>query len=76
MTEKLDIHIDGITYYVPRRRFKSGKMGFLLSAGQSVHGRMSWVQVIVRDTPELTYEQRMRRKIINRARKKIMRPKK
>jgi hypothetical protein len=69
--EKLEVHIDGVTYRLPRRRSKkSGQWGFLLSAGAIVHGRPSWVQVLVIDRVELEAEARIKKSAMNRARRK------
>lgn len=68
--ERLEVVVDGVTCMIPRRGFKSGQKGFLLSMGLIVHGRMSWVQVMVMDRPELTAEERIKKTAENRARKK------
>lgn len=74
--EELEINIDGAIYRVKRRRFKSGKLGFLLQSGGHVHGRMSWIQVIVRDNPELSPEQRVQKRARNKMRKLAKRARK
>ncbi len=68
--EQLEIVVDGVTCTVPRREFKSGQKGFRLEMGLLVHGRMSWVQVLVMDRRKLTPEERIKKTAENRARKK------
>ncbi len=67
--ERLDIHIDGVTYNVPRRRFASGRIGFRLMAGAQVHGRKVWINAVVLDVEEVSPEERARKASRNRARR-------
>lgn len=67
--EYITVNVDGITYRVRRRRMKSGRMGYFLSTGGHVHGRMSFVQVLIMDTVELSEEDRLAKRARNRTRK-------
>lgn len=67
--ERLDVHIDGVTYSIKRRRFNSGNVGFKFQAGAVVHGRKVWIQVLVIDRKELTLEEQMRKRDANRRKK-------
>ena len=64
------MHIDGVTYRLRRREFKTGRVGFLLTTGAVVHGRPSWVQAMVLDNLPLEGEARIRKTTINRVRHK------
>lgn len=65
--EKLEVKIDNITFSIPRWKFNSGKEGYYLRTGFEIHGRKSWVQLMILDTVE-TPEQRLAKTAANRAR--------
>jgi hypothetical protein len=70
--EKLEVKIDHITFRVSRRQFKKSKRwGFYLRTGGEVHGRRSWIQILVMETND-TPEERARKLEKNRARKKLV----
>jgi hypothetical protein len=70
-TELLEVNIDGITYRIPRRKFKSGRgSGFYMLAGAQVHGRKSVVQVLVKDVPDRSPAEAARAKERNQAKKR------
>lgn len=68
--EVLEVHVDGVTYRLPRQKLRSGRWGFYLTAGADIHGRRTWLQVIAMDVKELGPIEQARKMAKNRARKK------
>lgn len=64
--ERLEVKVDGITYKVPRRKFKSGNVGFFVAGGAIILGRQSWVQIMVIDRPPMSAEDRIKKRKKNR----------
>jgi hypothetical protein len=71
--EILECHIDGITYRIPRRKFKKGHWGFYMMSGGDVHGRKSRIQVLVEDMAERAPADAARARERNRAGKRAKR---
>lgn len=63
MEEILEINFGGVTYQVKRRQFeRSKRWGFYMTTGAHIHGRKSWVQILVMDVKELDVHSEIRKK--------------